>query len=136
MPAKRKPIDLLARKRKDRLEDRINELALPAGPLGPPPEWFGATAIEEWNRLTVELAAVLNPAHRSGLIALCALTQREVDEFKDVGKISASERQTLHSLRMQFAAMPASQSKIKMPEKKLAESKWGATKPIPISKPA
>ena len=145
MARPRKPVLTLVSPQKCRIDARLNELALPAGPMGEAPDWFGPTAYEEWIRLTTELAAVLNPAHRSGLIALCALTQRETDDFMQLpaaaGSVfapgfSASERNNLHSLRMQFAVTPASQSKVKMPEKKAAESKWADTKPIPISKPA
>lgn len=139
MPRNRKPIAELKAKgtfRKDRHAGRVSELVLPAGSLGPPPAWFGAAAIEEWDRLTKEMAAILNPAHRSALVALCGLTQRETDDFTGGDKITASERQTLHSLRMQFAVMPASQTKVKLPESKPVESKWAATKPTPISQQA
>jgi len=136
MARPRKPVSELKRKHKDRLEERLRELRLPPGPLGEPPAWFGPVALEEWNRLTVELASILSPAHRSGLIALCGLTEREVADLMGTGKISASEGQRLHSLRMQFAVMPASQSRVKAAEKQKSVSPWVDTKPIHMLKQA
>lgn len=135
----RKPIALhvvQGTSRKKRLEARINELELPAGPMGHCPAWMPAPGRQEWDALTThpQLSLVLNPAHRGALIEYCVLYARMVADAIGESKITASERQTLNSLRMQLGITPASQAKVKMPGEKPAESRWAATKPIPTSK--
>lgn len=122
--------------RKQRLEDRINELNLPAGPMGDPPEWFGDLAREEWSRLTnhEQYRLVLNPVHRSILIQHCALEQKFMLSMQGGAPMTASEFQMYNSGRMQLGITPASQSKVKMPTIDKPVSKWADTKPIPISK--
>lgn len=136
----RKPVTELKAPKKSRLTARLAELSLPAGPLGPPPEWFHPLAVDEWQRVTMnpQYSAVLNPVHRGGLIHYCALHARMVRrEMGEEIAFSASDQQTLSSLRMQLGLTPASQTKVRLPgEKKAEESKWAATKPIPIQQPA
>jgi phage terminase small subunit len=134
MPRPKKPVALhiiQGTARKDRMAARVNEMALPAGPVGEAPEWLIPDARAEWDLLTQHAvySRVLSPAHRGALIEYCVLFGRMVLWAKGEGEISASERQTLNSLRMQLGITPASQGKVKMPEQKPAESKWGATKP-------
>lgn len=124
--------------RNHRLENRIEELALPPGPMGAAPAWFGDIAAEEWVALTThpQYSQVLNPVHRGTLIEYCILFELMIQAAQGIKDITASQRQTLNSLRMQLGITPASQSKVRMPDKKPIESKWADTKPIPISKPA
>lgn len=137
MARPKKPVaDLQAKGtfRKDRHAERVNELAVSAGPMGAAPQWFTEDALSEWELLTGHpaYAKVLNPLHRGTLIEYCYLYGVMIDAAKGLGEISASQRQTLNSLRMQLGITPASQTKVKVPETKPVESKWGATKPIHI----
>jgi P27 family predicted phage terminase small subunit len=135
--------------RKSRIEARASELNLPAGSVGPAPEWFGEIARAEWDRLTTheQYSQVLNPVHYGTLLHYCGLFERMVKELRgdkvtvdgvvQPATLSASERQTLNSLAMQLGITPASQGKVRMPgETKKQESPWAATKPILMSKPA
>ncbi len=133
-----KVLELQGTDRKCRIEARADELQLPAGPMGDPPEWFEADAREEWARLVnhPEYSKVLNPAFRGALIAYCVLYQRMIQDAQGKGEMSSGERRAFASLQMQMCITVASQSKVKMPDKKPAESKWAGTKPIPISTPA
>lgn len=121
-----------------RMADRGAELALPPSPVGEPPEYFGDIARAEWEALTShpQYAQVLNPVHRGVLIQYCLLHEKMVRQAKGEDKMTASELQTLNSLRMQLGLTPAAQSKVRMPEKPREESPWADTKPILMSKPA
>lgn len=136
----RKPVAELKAPKKSRLVARLAELSVPAAPVGPPPKWFHAIAKDEWKRVTKhpQYSAVLSPLHRGALIHYCALYARMVRrEMGEDVAFSASDQQTLSSVRMQLGLTPASQTKVRMPgEQKPEESKWAATKPIPIQKPA
>jgi len=139
MPRPRKPVSQLVDPKKHRLEKRLAELSLPAGPIGAAPEWFTAESRDEWDRLTghAQYSLVLNPIHRGTVIEYCILYGRMVENARDGAKFSAAERQMLQSIRMQLGITPASQTKVRMPgEQKPEQSKWAATKPILISKQA
>jgi hypothetical protein len=115
--------------RKDRHQKRESELRLDAAPLGDAPEWIDAEGKAEWKRLTEDptYSQVLSPVHRGALIEYCVLYSRMVRESQMLGPLTASERQTLNSLRMQFGITPASQSKVQMPQTPKALSKWAET---------
>ncbi len=120
MPRPRKPVSQLVNPKKIRLEKRLAELSLPAGPLGEAPKWLKPDARDEWDRLTghEQYSKVLNPIHRGTVIEYCVLYGRMVENARDAGKFSAAERQMLQSLRMQLGITPASQTKVRMPEVK------------------
>lgn len=112
--------------RKDRHALRVS---IPPERLGAPPEWLDIDAVEEWKRLTDHpvYGELLSKPHRGALIEYCVLFSRMVRDAKGMlfvrsiegGKVveieyrmTASERQTLNSLRMQLGLTPASQSKL------------------------
>jgi P27 family predicted phage terminase small subunit len=124
--------------RKERHGKRVNELRMKPGNLGACPNWLPPEGIEEWKRLTTdrEYSKCLSPAHRGALIDYCNLygrmerSERQLPKWVD-GKIApadaetgiapvefltSSERNNLHSLRMQLGLTPASQSKVQMPK--------------------
>lgn len=107
-------------------KQRENTLELEPGSPGDAPEWFDATARDEWERLTKDpdYSQVLSAVHRGALIEYCVLFGRMMAEARGDGKISASERQTLNSLRMQLGITPASQSKVKTTGKQQPKNKW------------
>jgi phage terminase small subunit len=97
----------------------------PSSP-GRAPEWFDQEAKAEWKRLAgnAEYSKVLSSVHRGTLIEYCVLFARMVAEAKGLGKLTASERQTLNSLRMQLGITPASQSKVRAPQAAEPNNKW------------
>lgn len=97
-------------------EKRANDLVLPAGAVGDPPEWLLGEGLAEWSRLTQDehYKVVLSPVHRGALIEYCVLFGRMIEDAKGGDKMNSSQRQTFHSLRMQLGITPASQSKVKM----------------------
>jgi phage terminase small subunit len=112
--------------RKDRMEKRQDELKLPPGSVGDPPEWFSPLALEEWNRLTgdPDYSQVLAPVFRGALIEYCFLYGKMLAQVQGTGPFVAGERQMLHSLRMQLGVTPASQSKVKGPKTEKPGNKW------------
>jgi phage terminase small subunit len=128
MPGPKKPLKLhilQGTARRNRMQARADELQLPSE-IPQCPKWLKGEARAEWSRLTNDAAwaPVLSKVHRGALTEYCVLWARMVAWAKGAGEISASERQTLHSLRMQLGITPASQSKVKMPDGKPTESKW------------
>ena len=134
MPARRKSVHQLMAPRRDRLQARANELTLPTSPVGDAPEWLLPDARAEWDLLVLnaEYARALNAAHRGALIEYCVLFGRMLLWAKGEGAITASERQTLNSLRLQLGITPAAQCRVKIANGKPTESKWDATKPLPF----
>ena len=107
---------------------RAGELDLSAQPIGDPPEYLPEAGKDEWRRLAehAEYGLVLNETHRSALAEYCVLTARMVDDAMGVKAMTASERQTLNSLRQHFGLTPASQSKVKAPSAAKPENKWAS----------
>lgn len=114
-------------------------LKLKPGSVGDCPAWLPPEGCEEWKRLTgdEDYRRCLSPSTRGALIDYCNLfgrmirAERRMPEWVD-GKATedlsmpdgsivpaprerfiASERQNLHSLRMQLGLTPASASKAK-----------------------
>jgi P27 family predicted phage terminase small subunit len=143
MPRIRKPQALHIIHGTERARDkqrRKKELCLKGGSVGECPSWINPEGREEWNRLTSDpdYSPVLAPAMRGTMIDYCNLYgrmirhERQLPEWVDgresqeivnengsiipplVEKLSASQRQTLHSMRMQLGLTPASQSKVKI----------------------
>jgi phage terminase small subunit len=124
----RKPIGLHVldgTARKGRMEKRKDELKLPSRPIGPPPEYLTPAALEEWKLLTEDpdYSQILSCVHRGALIQLCVLHGRMVEDARGE-PMTASQMQTLNSLRMQFGITPASQSKVKAPKADKPANKW------------
>lgn len=153
MPRLRKPQALHIIHGTERARDkqkRKRELCLKAGPVGDCPAWINPEGREEWNRLTSDpdYSPVLAPAMRGTMIDYCNLYGRmiraeqklsvwvekqetEQSDAKVDGPreaINASERQTLHSLRMQLGLTPASQSKVKVTKPTESENKFARFK--------
>jgi len=118
------------------MDARANELELKPGDMGSAPEWMPVVGRSEWERLRTDTdySQVLAPAMRGLLEHYCLLYARMVDDAKGERIMSASERQTYHSLCMQLGLSPASQAKVNGPAKVKPESPWDATKPISTSK--
>lgn len=136
-PKKPKKLHILqGTAQKCRMDARAHELELAPGPMGDAPAWMPAVGVAEWGRLCVdaEYSQVLAPAMRGLLEHYCLLYARMVDDAKGERVMSASERQTYHSLCMQLGLSPASQAKVNGPAKAKPESPWDATKPISTSK--
>lgn len=154
-PAKPKALHIVhGTARKSRMAKRAGELELKPGSIGKCPTWICPEGREEWTRLVkdAEYASVLAPVMRGAVIDYCNLYGRMVRaerrlpmwvdgkeapaETKRKGKvipppretISASERQTLHSLRMQLGLTPASQSKVKLTKPTESENKFARFK--------
>jgi hypothetical protein len=107
--------------RKQRLEARAGELQLAPGNVGEPPEWFTPEALAVWQWWTSdpEYSALVARVHRDALVHYCHLQGAFERGCKGLNDgISASDQQTLNSLRMQFGGSPASQSKVKAPGRK------------------
>src|SRR5579872_290117 len=100
-----------------RIEARARELTVPAESVGDPPDWFAdhPMAREEWLALAThpQYSQVLNPIHRSLLIEYCLLHETMILAAQGKGTMSATQRQSLGSLRMQLGITPASQAKVK-----------------------
>lgn len=107
--------------RKSRMKARSGE-PKPTGPLGSPPKWFTPYQRAEWGRL--RKFSWITEAHRLTVQHHCILAERLKDDA--IGQrqpdgrmlprpMSASERQTFHSLQMQLGLTPASSSKVSVP---------------------
>lgn len=126
--------------RTERLARRANELSLAPGQLDDPPDFLDADALAEWQRITkhAEYSKVLAGVHWGALVDYCILFSRMLRDAREQADktippearfvMKGTERQTLQSLRMQLGITPASQSKVKMPEKPVEENKWAALK--------
>ena len=114
--------------RKKRREKRENELQLKPEELGAAPAYFDEAMKAEWNRVTQhpELRQILCTVHRPLIEHHCVLYARFIQDAKGERTLTASERQTFHSIQMQLGWTPASQSKVKTPAKPQAKSPWAA----------
>ena len=94
--------------------------------IGNPPEFLSGPASEKWNEIAndPEYGQVLNVSHRETLAHYCVLYGRFVQDATGKQGMSASERQTFHSLAMQLGRTPAAQSKVSVPSKPKPESVW------------
>lgn len=108
-----------------RMKARANEPAITAG-VGVPPEYLAGHAAAKWLEIATdpEYGQVLNASHRETLGHYCLLHQRFVEDVLGERTMTASERQTYHSLAMQLGRTPAAQSKVSVPAKPKAESPW------------
>lgn len=111
-----------------RKRESVNELQFSATGVGEPPEWFDAEQVAEWKRVTEhpELKRVLAPAHVPIVIHHCILFQRMVQDAKGERVMTASERQTFHSIQMQLGWTPASQAKVHVPQPAETNDPWAA----------
>lgn len=102
------------------------ELKLPPGSVGAAPRWLSVESRAEWKRLTndPDYRKVLSPAHRGALVEYSILFGRMVEDARNLRQMTASERQTLNSLRMQLGITPASQSKVRAPKSEKPANKW------------
>lgn len=137
-PAKPMALHVVEGTKRSRHAGRENELSLKPGSVGECPKWLPPEGKAEWKRLTTDrdYSKCLAPAHRGALIDYCNLygrmerSERRLPRWID-GKVappdpetgqppaeflSSSERNNLHSLRMQLGLTPASQSKVQIPK--------------------
>ncbi len=121
-------------------------LSVATGPVGDPPEWISPEGREEWARIigNEDYVRALTPVDRGAMIDYCNLygvmvrASRRLPAWIDGApasipdaegviereKLGASERQTLHSLRMQLGLTPASRPKVKAPAAKAGDDEW------------
>lgn len=137
-PAKPMRLHVLQGTKRAHHAARENELNLKPGDLGPCPAWLPPESRTEWKRLTTDrdYSRCLAPAHRGALIDYCNLygkmerSERELPRWVNgkeaapgldgtpppVETLTSTERNLLHSLRMQLGLTPASQSKVQTPK--------------------
>lgn len=108
-----------------RVKARGNEPQITTG-IGAAPGFLVGPAAEKWDEIAgdPEYGQVLNASHRETLAHYCLLYGRFVEDATDVKAMSASERQTFHSLAMQLGRTPAAQSKVSVPAAPKPESVW------------
>lgn len=108
-----------------RMKNRANEPQISA-PIGDPPAFIGEHGRAKWLELAShsEYGPVLTQNHRPAFEHFCVLYDRFVVDAMGGEAMKASDRQTYHSLCMQFGFTPASQSKVSMPQKPVNESPW------------
>lgn len=96
------------------------------GAMGAAPEWFGAIARAEWDRIMGNEVCrqMVQFSDRADFEHYCVLYERFVLDAKEERHMGASERQTFHSLCMQLGFTPAARSKVAMPQKPINESPW------------
>lgn len=126
----RKPTPVLisngsAAKHPDRMRARANEPKI-SGPIGDPPAYLEGHALEKWLEIIsdADYAPVLNSGHREALEHFCILYARFREDVAGTRDMSASERQTFHSLAMQLGRTPAAQSKVAAPPKPKPKTVW------------
>lgn len=97
-----------------------------AGPIGDAPSWFQDEARSEWDRIKADPIRCLavNSSHRAIVEHHCILYERFVQDAKGERLMTASERQTFHSIQMQLGWTPVTQAKLGAPKKSGAESPW------------
>lgn len=105
-------------------------MILPAGAVGDAPEFLKGPALDEWVHLTQNehYSRLLAPAHRGALVEYCVLFGRMIDDANGLGEMTASQRQTLNSLRMQLGLTPVSSGKIAAPVESPSENPWADLK--------
>jgi hypothetical protein len=109
--------------RKSRMEKRSGEPKITAS-VGAPPEFIAGdpVTLEAW-----QWAAALpqvNASHRPVVEHFCVLYKRFRQDVADERVMSASERQTYHSIQMQLGATPAAQSKVSAPQEEKKATGW------------
>jgi hypothetical protein len=107
--------------RKSRLKSRENEPVI-EGAAGAPPDWFSETQREEWSR--VSAFPQVNASHHPTLVHHCVLFDRMIQDATGGRPMTASERQTLHSIQMQMGWTAAAQSKVAAPAKEKPVTGW------------
>ncbi len=126
--AGRPPIPITRHKQRGtyRKDRHAGKFQASAGEIGPPPGWMAGDALVEWNRLVThrEYKQVIGATHRSALEEYCVLYGRMIEDAKGTAEMSATQRQVLHGLRMQLGLTPASQGKIRQPDKKADDNPW------------
>lgn len=105
--------------RKDRHADRAEVVG---EKLGPAPEWFNEVQRAEWQRLS-EIAGVFE-IHRATVEHACVLYDRFVADAKGGRAMTASERQTYHSVYMQLCLTRATEAKARAIPPPPAEDPW------------
>lgn len=95
------------------------------GKIGAAPEWLGDWGKKEWHRVASEVVygKLLRANHRPSFEHYCFLYNEFVGDATGVKNMSASHRQTFHSLCMQFGFTPASQAKVSMPTE-IKKDEW------------
>jgi hypothetical protein len=78
--------------------------------IGEPPSWFTPTMTEEWARLGA--LPHIKAAHAVAVQHACVLYDRFVQDAAGTRDMTASERNTFHSVYMQLACTPASAAKV------------------------
>jgi phage terminase small subunit len=108
-----------------RHKNRAAEPVITSG-IGAPPDYLTGHAAAKWNEIAsdAEYGQVLNASHRETLGHYCLLHQRFVEDATGERAMTASERQTYHSLAMQLGRTPAAQSKVGVPQKAPEQSPW------------
>lgn len=108
-----------------RIAARGNEPKITAG-IGDAPAYLTSHAAEKWAEIVSDpdYGQVLNASHRETLGHYCLLHQRFVEDVLGERTMTASERQTYHSLAMQLGRTPAAQSKVSVPAAPKPESVW------------
>jgi len=108
-----------------RMRERANEPQI-RGPVGDPPEYLAGHARAKWLEIIADpdYSPVLNSGHREALEHYCILYDRFRADVAGERTMSASERQTFHSLAMQLGRTPAAQSKVSAPPKAKPKSVW------------
>ena len=126
----RKPTKILeingsARKDPARIAARGNEPRINSS-IGSVPEYLTGHAAAKWAEVVSDpdYGQVLNASHRETLAHYCFLHQRFVEDVMGERTMTASERQTYHSLAMQLGRTPAAQSKVSVPAPAKPESTW------------
>lgn len=108
-----------------RIAARGNEPKITAS-IGEAPAYLNSHAAEKWTEIVSDpdYGQVLNASHRETLGHYCLLHQRFVEDVLGERTMTASERQTYHSLAMQLGRTPAAQSKVSVPAAPKPESVW------------
>lgn len=108
-----------------RIAARGNEPKITAS-IGDAPAYLTSHAAEKWAEIVSDpdYGQVLNASHRETLGHYCLLHQRFVEDVLGERTMTASERQTYHSLAMQLGRTPAAQSKVSVPAAPKPESVW------------
>ena len=126
-PRKPKKLHILqGTDRADRWMAKSDELDLPSGSVGEPPDYLTEEGLIEWDRLTKDpdYSRVLSPAFRGVLIDYCLLHSEMVTEARGGEAMPSMRRAMLGNLRTQLGITPASQSKVHAPKVEKPKSKW------------
>lgn len=109
-----------------RLAARAGEIDLAASPVGKPPSCLGKLGKRYWRELSEHpvFGRVLRFPDRATMTHLCLLFERMIADSKGERTMTASERQTFHSLCMQMGLTPASRARVAVPAAKPEVSPW------------